>query len=60
MEKIDTKEIKKARQQAGLTQQQAGNLLNVHIRTWQKWEYGERKMSPAMWELFRIKTGEGK
>jgi len=60
MEKIDTKEIKKARSAAGLTQQQAGNLLNVNIRTWQKWEYGERRMSQAMWELFRIKTGGDK
>lgn len=53
-------EIKKARQAAGLTQQQAGELLSVGVRTWQRWEYGERKMSPAMWELFRIKTGDGK
>jgi len=53
-------EIKKARQAAGLTQQQAGELLSVGVRTWQRWEYGERKMSPALWELFRIKTREGK
>ena len=50
-------EIKKARQAAGLTQRQAGELLSVGVRTWQRWEYGERRMSPAMWELFIIKTG---
>ena len=49
-------EIKKARQAAGLTQRQAGELLSVVVRTWQRWEYGERRMSPAMWELFLIKT----
>lgn len=48
--------LKKARQAAGLTQQQAGELLSVGVRTWQRWEYGERRMSPAMWELFLIKT----
>ena len=50
-------EIKKARKAAGLTQKQAGELLSVGVRTWQRWEYGERKMSTAMLELFLIKTG---
>lgn len=51
---------KRAKRAAGLTQQQAGELLSVGVRTWQRWEHGERKMSTAMWELFRIKTGERK
>lgn len=48
-------EIKKIRDEAGLTQKQAADLLYVDIRTWQKWEYGERAMSPANFELFLIK-----
>ena len=49
-------EIKNIRDEAGLTQKQAAELLYVDIRTWQKWEYGERAMSPANFELFLIKA----
>lgn len=48
--------IKNIRDEAGLTQKQASELLYVDIRTWQKWEYGERTMSPANFELFLRKA----
>jgi DNA-binding transcriptional regulator YiaG len=49
-------QVKQARVKAGLTQQKAADLINCGIRSWQKWEAGDRKMHPAMWELFLIKT----
>lgn len=49
-------QVKQARKDAGLTQSAAGALVHVSERTWQKWEHGERHMSPAVWELFQIKV----
>ena len=49
-------EIAAAREAAGLTQQAAAALLHTSLRAWQQWEYGERKMHPAFWELFALKT----
>lgn len=49
--------IRAARERAGLTQSGAGALLHVNLRSWQKWEGGERAMHLAFWELFLIKTG---
>jgi len=49
-------EIRQARESAGLTQTQAAAMIHCGLRAWQKWEGGERKMHPAMWELFQIKT----
>lgn len=49
-------EIRALRISAGLTQAQAGALLHANLRSWQKWERGERAMHPAFWELFRLKT----
>lgn len=53
-------EIKQTREQAGLTQSQAADLIHKGLRTWQGWEAsegspGHRKMDPAFWELFIIK-----
>ena len=48
-------EIKEARFRAGLTLREAADLVRVNIRTWQKWEAGERSMHPAFWELFTLK-----
>ena len=50
-------EISAARMRCGLTQQEAAALLHISLRAWQRYEYGERRMSPALWELFRIKAG---
>lgn len=49
-------EILAAREAAGLTQQACADLLHTSIRSWQQWEYGERAMHPAFWELFNKKT----
>lgn len=49
-------EIKAARSAALLTQTEAGLLVHTTCRTWQQWEAGDRRMHPAFWELFRIKS----
>jgi len=49
-------EIKQARQSAGLTQTQAGELVGVALRTWQHWEAGDRKMPESASRLFKILT----
>lgn len=54
--KPNTTQIKQARKDAGLTQQQAAKLIYVGLRTWQQWESGDRKMHPAFFELFCLKT----
>jgi DNA-binding XRE family transcriptional regulator len=52
--------IRAAREQAGLTQTQAGALVHTTCRTWQQWEAepgtkDHRAMHPAFWELFQGK-----
>ncbi|WP_292931423.1 helix-turn-helix domain-containing protein [Noviherbaspirillum sp.] len=44
------------REAAGLTQGQAAALIYRTARNWQQWEGGERRMDPALWELFRLKS----
>ncbi len=56
-------EIINARSNAGLTQSQAAAMVYATLRTWQNWESpicspAHRKMHPAIWELFLIKTGQ--
>ncbi len=51
-------EIKAARESANLTQNAASALVHAALNTWQKWEYGNRAMMLAIWELFLIKTGQ--
>lgn len=46
-----------AREAAGLTQEAAALVVYTSWRTWQDWERGERRMHPAFWELFLLKTG---
>lgn len=54
-----TEEIKQARKNAGLTQEQAANVvLSPSRRTWQEWEHGKNKMPPGLFELFLLKTGQ--
>ncbi|ARL77616.1 helix-turn-helix domain-containing protein [Burkholderia pseudomallei] len=53
-------QVRAARDAAGLTQTAAGALVHVDLRSWQRWESGERTMHVAFWELFLIKTGKGK
>ena len=49
--------VKAARQAAGLTQTAAGALVHTTCRVWQRYEADERRMHPAMWELFSLKAG---
>lgn len=49
--------IAESRSAAGLTQSQAAELVHATRDAWAKWESGARKMHPATWELFCIKTG---
>ena len=49
-------EIKKVRLRAGLTQEQAAELIYSTRRTWQSWECGVNPMHAALWELFKLKV----
>ena len=49
-------EIIKLRKDCKLTQVQAAQLIYRKMRAWQHWEQGTRKMDPAYWELFQLKT----
>lgn len=49
-------EIKALRETSGLSQTAAASLLHTTCRTWQQWEAGDRRMHPAFWELFNIKS----
>lgn len=48
-------EILAAREAAGLTQIEAGALLFTSLRTFQQWEYGERRMHPLFWWAFGVR-----
>jgi putative transcriptional regulator len=48
--------IIKARASAGLTQTQAAAVVHTTCRVWQRWEAGDRKMHPAFFELFQLKS----
>ena len=48
--------VRAARETAGLSQTEAGALLHTTCRTWQQWEAGDRRMHPAFWELFLLKS----
>jgi DNA (cytosine-5)-methyltransferase 1 len=58
-------EVKAAREavqkrlSTNVTESQKWCGLQVHasVRGWQQWENGDRRMHPAFWELFLIKTG---
>ena len=50
--------LRDAREAAGLSQAQAAALLYRSLRNWQQWELGERRIDPALWELFMLKTGQ--
>lgn len=52
------KQIRAARDAAGLTQTKAGELIFGTLRTWQEWEGGNRRMTPAAWHLFLLLTDQ--
>jgi len=45
---------------AGITQQQAAAIVHAGLRTWQQWEAGDRRMHPALFDYFLLKTGQKK
>ena len=51
-------EIKTIRKTLGLTQAQAASIISVALITWQNYEQGNRKIHPAFWELFTLKTAQ--
>jgi len=53
---ISPEQIKAARLEAGLTQKEAAAIVGCTQNGWQKWEYGEREMRPALFEFFKLKT----
>ncbi len=48
--------IKRSRLIFNLSVSEAAFLVGVHRNTWAQWEKGSRRMHPAFWELFLIKT----
>ncbi|WP_201314582.1 helix-turn-helix domain-containing protein [Dyella sp. EPa41] len=48
--------IAKARAAARLSQAEAAATVHVDLRTWQRWEAGDRAMHAAFFELFLLKT----
>jgi len=46
-------EVREAR--GDLTQAQAGAMVYTSDRVWRRYESGDSRMHPAMWELFLMK-----
>lgn len=52
-------EVRVARAKAGLTQQQAVEVIHQPLnRAWRAYEAGTMKMHPSSWELFLLKTNQ--
>lgn len=51
-------EVRAAREAAGHTQTEAAAVLYMARGAWARWESGERRMEPALLELYKIKTGQ--
>lgn len=52
-------EIKEVRKKAGLTQQQAAEVVHrADGARWREWEGGKYHIDLAVWELFLLKTGQ--
>lgn len=49
---------KKLRETAGLTQQESADLLQIPIRTWQRWEEGSAKPNWASLEMYMLLTDQ--
>jgi DNA-binding transcriptional regulator YiaG len=49
--------VTRARQQAGLTQQESADILHVDIRTFQRWEEAA-SADWAKWELYLLLTDQ--
>lgn len=51
-------QIARARNNAGITQTAAADMVHSKLRTWQDWEGGRAKMHAGLWELFKRKLRE--
>ena len=51
-------EIRKARERADLDEAQAAAVIHCTQNGWIEWESGRRRMHPAFFELFVIKTSK--
>lgn len=49
-------DVRQARKNTELTQEQAAQVIGATRRAWQEWEAGRRNMPGAKWELFQLKT----
>lgn len=58
LSKPSPQDVLAARKAAGLTQEQAAQLLGSHNRQWRLYEAGDRALSAPLWELFLLKTGQ--
>jgi putative transcriptional regulator len=52
------KGIKAARLAAGLTQQEAADLVGLPQPRWSEYEAGKRRPRRAQWEMFLLLTGQ--
>ena len=50
-------EVKQARNNAGLSQIAAAELIYCGCSAWEKYERGDAQIHPAAWEIFKLKTG---
>lgn len=51
-------DVRQARKNTELTQEQAAQVIGATRRAWQEWEAGRRNMPSAKWELFLRKSKE--
>jgi len=49
-------EVRHWRETAGLTQREAAALAGVDLRTWQRWEYGERRVPQWLTDVLRARA----
>lgn len=49
-------DVRKARQLAKHTQEEAAAIVHSNARRWREWESGVHSMNPAAWELYLLRT----
>lgn len=49
-------EIRATREEAGQTQTEAAEAIQVALRTWQDYEGGQRKMPPGLFEYYCLQV----
>ena len=51
-------DVRAARHAVNLTQKEAAETVHCSLTAWQDWEYGKKRMHPAFFDLFLLKTGQ--